>query len=103
MRWWQIRKRNADLDRELQSDLELEEEEQQERGLSPNDARIAARRAIGWIPARRGRSYSPIVTAAAKGDAAFQRGGASSSLARARSMASCNFFCNRGRGGSSVR
>jgi hypothetical protein len=47
MRWWQIRKRNADLDRELQSDIELEEEEQRERGLSPDDAHFAARRAVG--------------------------------------------------------
>ncbi len=28
MRWWQIKKRDADLERELRSDLELEEEEQ---------------------------------------------------------------------------
>jgi len=28
MRWWQIRKRDADVARELQSDLDLEEEEQ---------------------------------------------------------------------------
>jgi predicted permease len=47
MHWWQIRKRKADLDRELQSDLELEEEEQRERGLSPNDAGSAAQRAVG--------------------------------------------------------
>jgi putative ABC transport system permease protein len=47
MRWWQIRRRDADLDRELQSDLELEEEEQRERGLSPEEARCAARRAFG--------------------------------------------------------
>ena len=47
MRWWQIRKRDADLERELQSDLELEEEEQRERGLSPEEARYAARRAFG--------------------------------------------------------
>jgi predicted permease len=40
-------KRNADLDRELQSDLELEEEEQRERGLSPEEARYAALRAFG--------------------------------------------------------
>ena len=45
--WWQIDKRNEDLDRELQSDLELEEEEQRERGASPEDARYAARRALG--------------------------------------------------------
>ncbi len=47
MRWWQIRKRDADLERELQSDLELEEEEQRERGLSAQEARYAARRAFG--------------------------------------------------------
>ena len=47
MRWWQIRKRDADLERELQSDLELEEEEQRERGLSAEEARYAARRAFG--------------------------------------------------------
>jgi predicted permease len=47
MRWWQIRKRDADLVRELQSDLELEEEEQRERGLSAEEARYAARRAFG--------------------------------------------------------
>ncbi len=47
MRWWKIRKRDADLVRELQSDLELEEEEQRERGLSAEEARYAARRAFG--------------------------------------------------------
>lgn len=47
MRWWQISKRNADLDRELQSDLELEEEEQREHGLPAEEARFAARRAFG--------------------------------------------------------
>jgi putative ABC transport system permease protein len=47
MRWWQIRRRDADLERELQSDLEVEEEEQQERGLPPEEARYAARRAFG--------------------------------------------------------
>ena len=47
MRWWQNRKRDADLERELQSDLELEEEEQRERGLSPEEARSAALRAFG--------------------------------------------------------
>jgi predicted permease len=47
MRWWQMRKRDADLTRELQSDLELEEEEQRERGLPPEEARRAALRAFG--------------------------------------------------------
>jgi predicted permease len=47
MRWWQIRHRKADLERELQADLELEEEEQRENGLSPEEARYAARRAFG--------------------------------------------------------
>jgi len=47
MHWWQIRKRQADLERELQSDLELEEEEQREGGLPPEQARYAARRAFG--------------------------------------------------------
>lgn len=47
MKWWQIRHRNADAERELQADLELEEEEQRETGLSPDEARYAARRAFG--------------------------------------------------------
>lgn len=47
MKWWQIGKRDADLERELQSDLELEEEEQREHGIAPEEARYAARRAFG--------------------------------------------------------
>ena len=47
MRFWQIGKRDADLERELRSDLELEEEEQLEQGLSNEEARFAARRAFG--------------------------------------------------------
>lgn len=47
MRWWQIKRRDADLERELESDLELEEEEQRERGLSGEEAHYAARRAFG--------------------------------------------------------
>ncbi len=47
MHWWQIRKRGADLERELRYDLELEEEEQREKGLSAEEARYAARRAFG--------------------------------------------------------
>src|SRR5579863_2443661 len=47
MRWWQIRKRDADLERELCSDLELEEEEQRESGVSEEEACYAALRAFG--------------------------------------------------------
>ena len=47
MRWWPMKKRNVDLERELRSDLELEEEEQRENGLSSEEARYAARRAFG--------------------------------------------------------
>ena len=47
MKWWQVRKRDADLERELRSDLELEEEEQRDSGASPEEARYAARRAFG--------------------------------------------------------
>ncbi len=47
MRWWPFRNRDADLERELRSDLELEEEEQRERGLSPEEAHYAALRAFG--------------------------------------------------------
>ena len=47
MRWWQIKKKDADLERELRSDLELEEEEQREAGISGEEARCAALRALG--------------------------------------------------------
>src|SRR6266851_8763459 len=47
MKWWQIKKRDADLERELRSDLELEEEEQLEGGISGEEARYAALRAFG--------------------------------------------------------
>jgi predicted permease len=47
MKWWQIKKRDADLARELRSDLELEEEEQRDGGLPPEEAHYAARRAFG--------------------------------------------------------
>jgi predicted permease len=47
MKWWPFRKRDADLERELRADLELEEEEQRERGVSAEEARYAARRAFG--------------------------------------------------------
>jgi putative ABC transport system permease protein len=47
MRLWQVKKRDADLERELQSDLELEEQEQRENGMEGDEARSAARRALG--------------------------------------------------------
>src|SRR5438477_3554845 len=47
MTWWSRKQREEDLDRELRSDLELETEEQQEMGLSTQEARYAARRAFG--------------------------------------------------------
>src|SRR5216684_4477202 len=47
MKWWQIKKRDADLERELRSDLELEEEEQRQGGISGDEARHAALRAFG--------------------------------------------------------
>jgi predicted permease len=56
MKWWQMRKRDADLERELRSDLELEEEEQRERGLPPEEARYAARRALGNVTLIRERT-----------------------------------------------
>lgn len=47
MPWWQRRQRERDLDRELVSHLDLEAEEQQQSGLSREDADYAARRAFG--------------------------------------------------------
>src|SRR5215467_8827718 len=47
MQWWRRRKQQEDLDRELRDHLDLEAEEQRDRGASPNEARFAARRAFG--------------------------------------------------------
>jgi hypothetical protein len=47
MKWWQIRERDADLERELRCDLELGEEEQREGGIQGEAARDAALRAFG--------------------------------------------------------
>jgi hypothetical protein len=44
---WKRRDPEKDLDRELQSHLDLESEEQQESGLSPQEADYAARRSFG--------------------------------------------------------
>jgi predicted permease len=46
-RWWQLRKRDADVERELQSDLDLEEQEQRDHGVPPEEARYAALRSFG--------------------------------------------------------
>src|SRR2546425_1146220 len=47
MRWPWRKDKEADLKRELHSDLELQIEEEREKGLSPSDARYAAQRAFG--------------------------------------------------------
>jgi predicted permease len=47
MRLWGRKSREDDLDRELRSHLELEAEDQQERGLSADEAHYAAQRALG--------------------------------------------------------
>ncbi len=47
MRWWWNAKRDAELERELRADLELEEEEQRENGVAEDEARYAALRAFG--------------------------------------------------------
>jgi predicted permease len=65
MKWWQIRKRDGDLERELRSDLELEEEEQRDSGKSAEEARYAALRAFGNTTLIRGqiheaRGWAPI-------------------------------------------
>jgi predicted permease len=44
---WRRKKQEHDLERELRSDLEMEASEQLERGLSPEEARHAAQRALG--------------------------------------------------------
>ncbi len=45
--WW--KKREQDLEREIRSDLALEEEEQRQAGVAPDEARYAARRAFGNV------------------------------------------------------
>ena len=47
MKWKPTKNRDEDLERELRSDLELEEEEQRDRGLPPREAHEAALRAFG--------------------------------------------------------
>lgn len=45
--WWQLKQSESDLEREVRSDLDLEEEEQREQGLPADEADYAARRAFG--------------------------------------------------------
>jgi predicted permease len=45
--WWRRKRREHDLERELEADLELEAEEFRDGGLTPEAARLAARRALG--------------------------------------------------------
>src|SRR5215467_10704797 len=47
MDWWHRRKQGEDFDRELRAHLDLEAEEQRDRGLPDDEARFAARRAFG--------------------------------------------------------
>ncbi len=47
MKWWQRKEREQDLARELRSHLETEAEEQRGRGVNEEEARYAARRALG--------------------------------------------------------
>jgi len=46
--WWRS-KRNQDLEREIRGHLDLEEEEQRNAGVTPDDAPYAARRAFGNV------------------------------------------------------
>jgi putative ABC transport system permease protein len=57
MKRWPIRRRDADLERELRSDLDLEEEEQRERGVPADEARSAALRAFGNPTLIRDQTY----------------------------------------------
>jgi hypothetical protein len=47
IRWMRREQEERDLEREIRSDLELEAAEQQESGLSPDEARHAAYRLFG--------------------------------------------------------
>ena len=49
MRLWPRKHREADLDRELRTHLDLEAQDHRDRGLSPDDARLAALRAFGNV------------------------------------------------------
>ncbi len=67
MRWWRIGKRDADLERELRSDIDPEEAEQRESGLSTEQALYVAHRAFGNVMLIREKTHE------AWGWAAFER------------------------------
>jgi len=46
---WGRKKRERDLEREIRTDIELEEEEQRDAGVTPEEAPYAARRAFGNV------------------------------------------------------
>jgi hypothetical protein len=46
MRWWRRKDHEQDFERELSTHIEAEAAEQHERGLSPDEARDAARQAL---------------------------------------------------------
>jgi predicted permease len=56
MRWWRKR-RPEDFDAEIRAHLELEQDELEWRGLKPEEARDAARRAFGNVTATRERYH----------------------------------------------
>ena len=47
--WWNWRKRDAELEKEIQHHLRMAEEERIERGASPRDAKTGARREFGNV------------------------------------------------------
>ena len=47
--WWNWRKRDAELEKEIQHHLRMAEEERVERGASPRDAQAGARREFGNV------------------------------------------------------
>jgi predicted permease len=47
MRFWQRKSRESEIERELNAHLDLEAEEQQESGLTPEESRFRARRTLG--------------------------------------------------------
>src|SRR5260370_5316418 len=52
MWWWKRKEREQDLERELRAHMELEAEEKEDSGLTPEQARYAAQRAFGkrnWV------------------------------------------------------